>query len=94
MAHALKDMQKRYPLLALPSHGLYAIVQDFLFHRRCLPGLKLWVQECETAVCEGDEEKAKDILERLEHEVDLEAAVCEFQMLLRPFENSRLRPRR
>jgi len=55
MAHALKDMQKRYPLLALPSHGLYAIVQ-----------------ECETAVCEGDEEKAKDILERLEHEVDLE----------------------
>ena len=56
--------------------------------------MKLWVQECETAVCEGDEEKAKDILERLEHEVDLEAAVCEFQMLLRPFENSRLRPRR
>ncbi|CAE7224734.1 Nuak2 [Symbiodinium microadriaticum] len=73
MAHALKDMQKRYPLLALPSHGLYAIVQESLprapsgLEGNCVP-----VQECETAVCEGDEDKAKDILERLEHEVELE----------------------
>ena len=76
MAHALKDMQKRYPLLALPSHGLYAIVQESLprapsgLEGNCVP-----VQECETAVCEGDEDKAKDILERLEHEVELEALV-------------------
>ena len=28
MGKALKEMQKTHPLLAQPSHGLYAIVQD------------------------------------------------------------------
>ena len=32
-----------------------------------------WLQDIEKAVCEGDEARARDILERLEHEVELEA---------------------
>merc|ERR1719181_1148336 len=36
-------------------------------------GLYSIVQDCEVAIEEGNEEKAKDILERLEHEVEQEA---------------------
>lgn len=52
---ALKEMQRRYPFLALPMHSLYGIVKD-----------------CEDAICDGEEERANDILVRLEQEVELE----------------------
>ncbi|CAE7508788.1 KEA2 [Symbiodinium pilosum] len=53
-------------------------------------GLYAIVKDCETAVCDGDEEKAKDILERLEHEVEQETTTlaAAFNLFKKPGQDS------
>ncbi|CAK8987373.1 Calcium-dependent protein kinase 3 (Calcium-dependent protein kinase isoform CDPK6) (AtCDPK6), partial [Durusdinium trenchii] len=53
-------------------------------------GLYSVVEDCENAICDGDESRARDILERLEHEVELEITTltAAFNLFKKPKEDS------
>eukprot|EP00440_Ansanella_granifera_P040304 gb/GFBE01043716.1/.p1 GENE.gb/GFBE01043716.1/~~gb/GFBE01043716.1/.p1 ORF type:complete len:655 (+),score=153.06 gb/GFBE01043716.1/:1-1965(+) len=84
------DLARRAALRTVPDSPMGRALKEmqgkYTYLALPLHGLYRTVQDCEMAITDGDEEKARDVLERLEQEVELEESnlTCAFNLFKQP----------